>query len=161
MRILHAGGHHALLSFSGTSGATEDRMMNVFIVEDSAIMLENLRSILSDISGVTVTGHAADGADAAERIDMLLPDLVILDINIRNGAGIGLLEKLKKHHPEIKVMVLTDCTDEFYFDRCKCAGADYFFDKAFQLTRVRAALWQWIYANRPDNRFEALQIPGY
>lgn len=135
--------------------------MNVFVVEDSAIMLENLRSILSDISGITVIGHASDEADAAERIDMLLPDLVILDIGLRNGAGIGMLEKIKKRHSGIKVMVLTGCTDEFYFDRCKRAGADYFFDKAFQLTRVRAALWQWVYANRPDTRFEALQIPGY
>lgn len=135
--------------------------MNVFIVEDAAIMLENLRSILSDISGVTVIGHAAEGADAIERIDMLLPDLVILDISLRNGAGIDMLQNIKKRHPGIEVMILTGCTDEFYFNRCKRAGADYFFDKAFQLTRVRAALWQWIYASRPDSRLEALQIPGY
>lgn len=139
----------------------EGGTMNVFIVEDSAIMLENLRSMLSDISGVTVIGHAADGADAIERIGMLLPDLVILDINLRNGTGIGMLENLKKRHSGIKVMVLTNCTDEFYFGHCKRAGADYFFDKAFQLTRVRAALWQWVYASRPGNRLEALQIPGY
>lgn len=133
--------------------------MNVFIVEDAAIMLENLRSILSDISGVSVIGYAAGSADAIERIDMLLPDLVILDINLRNGAGIGMLEKLKERHPGIEVMILTDCTDEFYFDRCKRAGADYFFDKSFQLTRVRAALCQWVYANCPDRRPEAMQIP--
>lgn len=134
--------------------------MKVFVVEDSAIMLENLRSILSDISGVTVIGHAADGVEAIERIGALLPDLVILDISLRNGAGIGMLEVLKKRHPGIKAMILTGCTDEFYFDRCKRAGADYFFDKAFQLTRVRAALWQWVYASRLDSRFEALPIPG-
>lgn len=135
--------------------------MNVFIVEDAAIMLENLRSILSDISGVTVIGHATGEAGAIERIDMLLPDLVILDISLKNGAGIGMLENIKKRYPGVKVMILTDCTDEFYFNRCKRAGADYFFDKAFQLTRVRAALWQWVYANCLDKRFEALQIPGY
>lgn len=135
--------------------------MNVFIVEDAVIMLENLRSMLSDISGITVIGQASDGADAIERIDALLPDLVIIDISLRNGAGIGMLESLKKYHPGIKVMILTGCTDEFYFDRCKRAGADYFFDKTFQLTRVRTALWQWVYASRLDNRFEALQIPGY
>jgi len=161
MRTPHAGGHHSLLDFAGASGATEGGMMNVFIVEDSAIMLENLRSILSDISGVTVIGHAADGADAIERIDMLLPDLVILDISLRNGAGIGMLENIKKRYPGIEVMILTGCTDEFYFNRCKRAGADFFFDKAFQLTRVRAVLWQWVSANRLGNRLEALQIPGY
>jgi len=160
MRIRHADGHHSLMDFSGASGATEGEAMNVFIVEDSAIMLKNLRSMLSDISGVTVIGHA-DGADAIECIGALLPDLVILDISLRNIAGIGMLENIKKRHPGIKVMILTGCTDEFYSSRCKRAGADYFFDKVFQLTRVRAALWQWVYANRLDNRFEALQIPGF
>lgn len=130
--------------------------MKVFIVEDAAIMLENLRSILSDIPGVTVIGHAADGAEAIERIDMLLPDFVILDIGLKNGAGIGMLECLKKRHPGIKVMVLTDCTDEFYSSRCRRAGADYFFDKALQFTRVRAALRQWLHW---DGRLDALQMP--
>lgn len=134
--------------------------MNVFIVEDAAIMLGNLRSILSDIPGVTVIGHASDEAEAIERIDTLLPDFVILDIGLRNGAGIGMLESIKKHHPSIKVVVLTGCTDEFYSDRCKRAGADYFFDKTFQLTRVRAALRQWVCPGRRDGRFEALQTSG-
>lgn len=120
--------------------------MKVFIVEDRAIMLDNLRSILSGIPGVAIVGHALDGADVAERIDVLHPDLVILDIGLRNGAGMGVLEKIKKCHPGIKVMVLTGCTDEFYAERCKRAGADYFFDRAFQLTRVRATLWQRVCA---------------
>lgn len=134
--------------------------MNVFIVEGSALMLKNLCSILSDIFGITVIGHAACWAEATERIDRLLPDLVILDISLSNGAGIGMLESLKKRHPGIKTMILTGCTDEFYLDRCKRAGADYFFDRAFQLTRVRAALWQWVYASHLDSRLEVMAAPG-
>lgn len=136
-------------------------MMNVFIVEDAAVMLGNLRSVLYDIPGVTVIGHATDGAEAIERIDMLLPDFVILDISLKGGGGIATLERLKQRHPGIKVMVLTGCTDEFYSNRCKRAGADYFFDKVFQLTRVRAALWQWMNAGRRDGRLDALQVPGW
>jgi len=143
MPVLPADRHHGLLGFVGTNGATKGCEMNVFIVEDTAIMLENLLSILFDIPSVTVVGHAVGGADAVERIDALRPDLVILNIGLRNGAGIGMLEQLKKRHPGIKAMVLTGCTDKFYSDRCKRAGADYFFDKAFQLTWVRAALRQW------------------
>lgn len=134
--------------------------MNVFIVEDTAIMLANLRSALSGISGVRVIGHAAGEAEAIERIDMLLPDLVIIDICLRNGTGIGMLEKIKKRHPGIKVMMLTACSDEFYFNRCRRAGADYIFDKSFQLTLIRAALWQWVGAVNQDDGVEAMQILG-
>lgn len=132
------------------------RTMKVFIVEDAVIMLGNLRSILSGIPGVTLVGHA-DGADAIERIGTLLPDLVVLDIGLRDGAGIDMLENIKKLHPGIKVMVLADCTDEFYFDRCKRAGADYFFDKAFQLTQAREVIWQWVHPDRLDGKPGALQ----
>jgi len=154
-------GHHTVLDFVGTNGTTKGCEMNVFIVEDTAIMLENLLSILFDIPGVAVVGHAVGGADAVERIDALRPDLVILNIGLRNGAGIGMLERLKKRHPRIKVMVLTGCTDEFYSDRCKRAGADYFFDKVFQLTWVRAALRQWGEASAPGDELGVWQVSGW
>lgn len=135
--------------------------MKVFIVEDSALMLENLLSILSDIPGVVIAGHAVGRADAIECIDSLLPDLVIIDIGLKNGAALGMLGIIKARHPGARIMVLTGCTDEFYFDRCKRAGADYFLDKVFQLTRIRAAVWQCVYARCTDKGLEALQAPGY
>ena len=119
--------------------------MNVFIVGDSAVMLKSLNFILSGIPGLTVVGHAAGEADAIESIGVLLPHVVILDISLRHGAGMDILKSIKKHHPAIKVMVLGECTDEFYSSNCKRAGADYFFDKAFHLPRVHATLWQWVY----------------
>lgn len=155
-----ADGHHTFLGFVGANGTTGFQM-NVFIVEDTAIMLENLLSILFDIPGVTVVGQAVGGAGAVERIDALRPDLVILNIGLRNGAGIGMLEQLKKRHPGIKVMVLTGCTDEFYSDRCKRAGADYFFDKVFQLTWVRAALRQWVDASTSGGELAVLQVSAW
>lgn len=131
--------------------------MKVFIVEDAAAMFGNLRAILSGIPGVAVIGHAAD--DAIERIGALLPDLVALDISLGNGAGIGMLENIKKRHPGIKVMVLADSADEFYFNRCKSAGADYYFDKVFQLTQALAVLWQWADADRSDDEARVLPSP--
>ena len=140
--------------------------MNVFIVENSAAMDKGLQSVLSDIPYVTVVGHSMDEQDAIEHIDALLPDAVILDVNLQSGSGIGVLENVKMHHPEIKVMVLTCYSDEFYADRSKYAGADYFFDKFFQLGKVRAVFWQWVHTDRLDNKFcsgikfNALQIAG-
>lgn len=132
--------------------------MNVLIVEDSETLRGHLQSILSDIPGITVIGYAADEADVIGRIDTLLPDAVIFDISMKNGAVIGMLENIKKRYSGIKIMILADCTNEFHFNRCLYTGEDNFFDKASQFMRIRAALWQWVYACRLDSRFEALQI---
>lgn len=118
--------------------------MNVFIVEDSDIVREHMESMLSAIPGVEVVGYAVDELGAIERINTLLPDVVTLDISLKPGSGISVLENIKKQHPKIKVIVLTNYTDEFSANSCKRAGADYFFDKTFQFSRVRSALWSWV-----------------
>jgi DNA-binding NarL/FixJ family response regulator len=79
-------------------------MMNVFIVEDSEAMRESLRSMLSDFHDVKIVGYAADEAGAIEQIYALLPDVVILDLNLRSGSGIAVLKNIKKYYAGIKVM---------------------------------------------------------
>ncbi len=119
--------------------------MKAFIVEDSDIMRRHLLSMLAEIPKVHIVGHALDESGAIAQIEMLTPDIVILDLSLKQGSGIAVLEHVKKHHPSIKVMVLTNYTDEFYRGRCKNAGADYFFDKSFQFMHVGAALWQLLH----------------
>ncbi len=117
--------------------------MNVFIVEDSEVMRESLRSMLSDFRNVEIVGYAVDEAGAIERINALQPDVVILDLNLQTGSGVTVLKNVKKHIPEIKVIVLTNYSDEFYVDACKRAKADYFFDKSFQFMQVREVISEW------------------
>ena len=124
-------------------GVAKDGIMNLFIVEDSEIVREHMQSMLSEIPGIKVIGYAVDELGAIEHINALLPDVVTLDLCLQPGSGISVLEHVKKYHPEIKVIVLTNYDDEFYVDRCMQAGADLFFDKTFQLSRVYSALWLW------------------
>lgn len=121
--------------------------MNVFIVEDSEAMRESLRSMLSEFRDVRIVGYSADEADAIEQINALLPEVVILDLNLQSGSGIAVLKNVKKQHAEIKIMVLTNCTDEIYADACKRANADFFFDKSFQFMQVRAVFSNWSSVN--------------
>lgn len=117
--------------------------MNLFIVEDSVIVREHMQSMLSEIPDIKVIGYAVDELGAIERINALLPDVVTLDLCLQPGSGINVLEYVKKHHPGIKVIVLTNYDDGFYVDKCMRAGADLFFDKTFQFSRVYSALWLW------------------
>lgn len=132
--------------------------MNVFIVEDSALLFEKLQSTLSDIPGVAVIGHAVDESGAIERINALRPDVVTLDLRLLSGSGLGVLENIKKHHAGIKVLVLTNCTEKAYANRCKRAGADYFFDKTFQFMQFHDVLREWAHFGHFDNKHGVLQI---
>ncbi len=126
--------------------------MNVFIAEDSEAMRESLRSMLSEFHDARIAGYAADEAGAIEQINALLPDVVILDLNLQSGTGVAVLKNVKKHHPEIKVMVLTNCNGELYVDACKRANADYFFDKSFQFMQVREVFVNWNKVGFMDNK---------
>lgn len=117
--------------------------MNVFIVEDSETMREILRTMLSDLHNIKIIGYAADEQGAIAHINVSQPDVVILDLTLLSGSGIAVLKNIKKHHAAIKVMVLTNCTGQFYVDACKHADADYFFDKSFQFMQVREVFSQW------------------
>lgn len=117
--------------------------MNLFIVEDSEAVRERLQSMLSDIPGIAVVGYAGNELDAIERINTLLPDVVTLDLRLQSGSGFNVLENIKKYHPGIKVIVLTNDDNQVYEARCMRAGADLFFDKSFQFSRVYSALWLW------------------
>jgi len=120
------------------------------------VVREHMQSMLSAIPGVTVVGYAEDEPGAIERINMLLPDVVTLDISLKPGSGIKVLENIKKQHPKIKVIVLTNYTDDFSANSCKQAGADLFLDKTFQFSRVRSALWSWINAEHIYNEAAGL-----
>lgn len=133
--------------------------MNVFIVEDSATMLKNMQSMLSDIPGVAVIGHAVDEAGAIERINALRPDVVTLDLRLETGSGFDVLKSIKKHHFRIKVVVLTNCTSEVYAKYCMRVGADHFFDKSLQLLQFREVMREWAHSDSLDNKLDALQIP--
>jgi DNA-binding NarL/FixJ family response regulator len=131
--------------------------MKVFIVEDSEIVRENLKRMLSGISGIGLAGYAVDEAGAIEGIDRLLPDVVILDLHLQAGSGLYVLENIKKYHAATKVIVLSNNATKHYVSHCKQSGADYFFDKSYQFKLVGEVLEQFISSEGLVGEFLPLQ----
>ena len=127
--------------------------MDVFIVENSSSVRASMHPVLSDISEVRIVGRAVSETSAIERIRELLPDVLILDLSLQSGSGMGILENIRPACPAMKIIVFSHYTDENCIDRCLRAGADYFFDKSFQLMQLREILWKWTHTDRLDNKF--------
>jgi DNA-binding NarL/FixJ family response regulator len=107
--------------------------MKIFIVDDSEIVVERVRNLLSNIEGLEFIGHATTASYAVEAILKLKPDVVILDIRLIGEDGMNVLERIKKEQPPPIVIVLTNYPYPQYREKCRKLGAEYFFDKVTEI----------------------------
>ncbi|NLK00045.1 MAG: chemotaxis response regulator protein-glutamate methylesterase [Clostridia bacterium] len=85
--------------------------INVFIVDDSAFMRQVITKILHQDKHLKVIGRARNGKEALERIPILKPDVVTLDIEMPVMDGLETLERLKKLYP-VPVIMLSSLTQK-------------------------------------------------
>lgn len=105
----------------------------VLIVEDSSLIRSRIKLLLSENTKVNVVGEADCAVDAIKYGSKLLPDVMVLDINLLgNDTRFLVLKEMKKIHPSLITIVLTNYADEQYRKRSMDLGADYFFDKSNQ-----------------------------
>ena len=114
--------------------------MKVLLVDDSPMVRERLEAMLGDIPDVDTIGQAGGSVEAINSFRNLNPDVVILDIQMPDGNGIGVLEKLRKAEQPPMVIVLTNQSYPQYRRKCMEAGADFFFDKSTEFDKVAEIL---------------------
>lgn len=101
----------------------DDGLIKILMVDDHKIVRDGIRSLLSDVPDCTFVGEAENGLDACEKTDELLPDLIILDINMPVMDGITCAKKIIEKHPEIKILALTMLNEQEYIKNMIAAGA--------------------------------------
>ncbi len=117
------------------------RGLQTFIVEDSALILENLIETLEETAPVTVVGSAADEATALRSLKLSRSaslQLVIVDLFLKSGSGLGVLRAMKQAGTPVKRIVLTNYASEDIRDTCLRLGADRVFDKSAELDELIA-----------------------
>ena len=114
-------------------------MLKVFLIEDSALLQELLAGMLSELDGVEFCG-CADGETAAlRRLAENQADLVIIDIELKQGSGIGVLDALQTDsgvYGNPHKVVLTNYAHATMRQRCERFGMDAFFDKSLHINEL-------------------------
>ena len=110
--------------------------MKLFIVEDSAIIRGRIMAMVSMLDNIEIAGSSGETIESMNMIRTLHPDIVILDIRLKGGSGIDLLQEIKDEFPEILVIMLTNYPYAQYQRRCFELGADYFFDKSREFEKI-------------------------
>ena len=115
--------------------------LRVYLVEDSSIMSPLLRTLIEAV-GARVVGNSGEATPAIADIKVLRPDVVVIDIGLREGSGFDVLKALfKEMGAEGPArMVLTSHTLDPYRKAAKRWGAKYFFDKSNQIPEMLRVL---------------------
>lgn len=109
--------------------------LKTFIVEDNQVIFDNLVSTLQELTEVEVVGHARDEAGALRwlRNEGGSLDLLIVDIFLVSGSGLGVLKAAQDSHLTARRVVLTNYATADIRRRCAALGADRVFDKSCEL----------------------------
>jgi len=114
--------------------------MKLLVVEDAVPVRNRLISSLSDLKGVEVVGYAAAAPEAIENFRASRPDVVTLDIRLPGGSGIEVLRTIKGEAPDTVVIMFTDHGLPQYRVRCAQEGANHFFEKSGDFTKLLQAV---------------------
>jgi DNA-binding NarL/FixJ family response regulator len=119
---------------------TEETTTRVMVVDDHAVTRHGVVLLCNAADGIEVVGEASDGQEAIERIGRIMPDVVLMDVDMPRRDGISATREIRQLHPSIGVVVLTVHEDqETIFEAIK-AGASGYLPKSATLDEIQRAV---------------------
>jgi DNA-binding NarL/FixJ family response regulator len=117
-------------------------MIRVSIVEDDPKTREGFVKILRHAPEIVCLGAFASVKEAEREIPKIMPDVVLMDINLGSGSGIDCVAALKRLHPKLQFLMLTTYDDgEMIFNSLR-AGASGYLLKRSAATELLAAIME-------------------
>lgn len=86
--------------------------IRVLIADDHTVVRKGIRTLLLTEPDLEVVGEAVDGVEAAALYRSLLPDVLLLDLQMPRRGGLEVITELKRDFPEVHILVLTSSSDE-------------------------------------------------
>lgn len=117
--------------------------IRLLLVDDHAVVRSGLRMLLTSEADLEIVGEAGTAHDALQLVELLQPDVTLMDIGLPDASGIETTAAIKQRWPKVAVVALTIHEDEEYFFQMLHAGAAGYVPKRAApeelLTAVRTA----------------------
>ena len=123
-----------------SKSANPKKLNRVFIVDDHALVREALSGALLNEAGLEVCGQAADREEALEAIARVRPDLVLVDLRLRNSDGMEFFRDLLLAYPEILILVVSMQDEQVTAERVVRAGARGYVSKIEPPSKIMEAV---------------------
>jgi DNA-binding NarL/FixJ family response regulator len=114
--------------------------IRILVADDHALVREGITAILRLHDDLEVAAEAADGKETIWKAVKHRPDIVLMDIAMPGLGGLEATMEIKKTHPEIKILVLSQYDDKEYVNRLLKAGVSGYILKHAAGTDLVAAI---------------------
>ena len=133
-RPLAEGSARSMLSTGPTN------QLRLLIVDDHAVVREGLEAMLGSDPGITRITTAASAADAIRACETETPDVMLLDLRMPGGDGLGALDLIRARWPTVRVLLLSANANAAEVARAKNAGAAGHLNKTTDRASLLAAI---------------------
>ena len=83
------------------------KLITILLADDHDVVRRGMKMLLEDEEGIQVIGEAFDGLDAIEKVKMLMPNVVILDLTMPKMNGIEAAKIISEEYPEVKILIFS------------------------------------------------------
>lgn len=112
----------------------------VMIADDHNLIREGLKQLLEFDGSMEIIAEASNGVECLDRLKNVLPDILLLDINMPEKNGLEVLEEIKKENIAIKVLILTVHNELEYLLRAVDMGVDGYIMKDSESAELKRAI---------------------
>ncbi|HEX9075675.1 MAG TPA: response regulator transcription factor [Anaerolineae bacterium] len=117
-------------------------IIRVMLVDDHPIVRQGVRSVLANHPDIEVVGEADGASSLFAGLDALKPDIILLDVRMPGPNGIEITQRLKREHPEIKIIVLSTYDEDEFLLGALRAGAEGYLLKSASAQVLASAIRQ-------------------
>lgn len=133
------------------STSTASNKRKIFLVDDHPIVRQGLAQLIEHEADLTVIGQGEDAYQSLRAIRQAKPDLVLVDVSLKDSDGIELVKELKSQLPNLPTLMVSMHDESLYAERALRAGASGYVmkqeDPQTLLAAIRAVLAGQVYVS--------------
>ena len=86
--------------------------VRVLVVDDHALFRRGIVTVLANQKNISVVGEAVNGLEAIDKAEALVPDVIVMDLNMPQCSGLEATQALQAKMPQVSILVLTVSDNE-------------------------------------------------